>query len=237
MTRAEPRDGRTAGAVRPGLALGAATLVTAVVLLGVLGTDDPAPSPVVVEQAVPAAPVPGPTTRPTGTPTAAAGTVAPAQTAGVPRSQTRTAVPTRILLPNGAVVPVDRADLDRVGALALPEDPSRAGWWTGGARVGEPFGSVVVAGHIDSRRYGIGELAALRDVAVGDLMSAGDGDVAVRYRIESVQRIPKADLSRDSELFDQARPHRLVLITCDGRFDSSTRRYADNLVVTAVPVP
>lgn len=239
-------DARRSGA-RPVLALGAAlTVVTAVVLLTVLGlrTSPAEPGVVRVERAAAAGPGPqstGPqsTTGPTRPlPSASrAGGVSPAQTAGTPASQTRTAVPTQVVLPDGAVVPVDRADLDGAQALAIPDDPARAGWWTGGARVGEPFGSVVVAGHIDSRRYGIGPLAALRDVAAGDVVSAGDGDVTVRYRVESVQQIAKADLSRNSELFDQASPHRLVLITCDGEFDPVARRYADNLVVTAAPVP
>lgn len=240
MTGVRTRTGAGPGRARSVVALGAVTtLVVAVVLLSLLLLQDaPAPSTQVVERAAPLA---GPTTAPPAPtsaprPPSAVEVVPPAQTAGIPASQTSTAVPTQLVLPDGAAMPVDRAGLDAAGALAIPEDPARAGWWTGGARVGEPFGSVVLAGHIDSRRYGIGRLAALRDVAPGDVVSAGDGEVTVRYRVESVEQIPKADLSRDSELFEQARPHRLVLITCDGAFDESTRRYADNLVVTAVPV-
>lgn len=142
-----------------------------------------------------------------------------------------------MVLPSGTTVPVERADVDATGALVVPDDPARAGWWTGGARVGEPFGSVVIAGHIDSARFGIGRLAALRDVVPGDeVVVAGDGSTMVRYRVESAVRIPKADLGAESALFDQAGPHRLVLVTCDGEFDRSARRYADNLVVTALRV-
>ena len=46
----------------------------------------------------------------------------------------------------------------------VPDDASRVGWWTGGARAGEPFGSIVVAGHVDSREYGIGILSELLSV-------------------------------------------------------------------------
>jgi len=146
------------------------------------------------------------------------------------------AVPTEVVLPSGTRVPVEPAGVDAGGALVVPEDPARSGWWTGGARVGEPFGSVVIAGHIDSTRFGIGRMAELRDVVPGDQVVAGGEARSVRYRVESVERIAKADLGADSDLFDQTGPHRLVLVTCDGEFDRSTRRYADNLVVTAVPI-
>ena len=38
-----------------------------------------------------------------------------------------------------------------------------------------------------------------------------------------------------TRLFTRDGPHRLVLISCAGRFDERTGSYADNLVVTAVP--
>ena len=35
------------------------------------------------------------------------------------------------------------------------------GWWDGSARAGEPFGSTVIAGHVDSATEGIGFFARL----------------------------------------------------------------------------
>src|SRR5690242_12675770 len=37
------------------------------------------------------------------------------------------------------------------GALAVPADPTRVGWWPGGALPGADTGSVVLAGHVDTR--------------------------------------------------------------------------------------
>ncbi len=45
------------------------------------------------------------------------------------------------------------------GKLEIPEDVFRLGWWDGGAYVNDPFGSMVIAGHIDSAEQGLGWLA------------------------------------------------------------------------------
>ena len=41
----------------------------------------------------------------------------------------------------------------------------RVGWWDGSAQVGDPYGSTVLAGHVDSREQGLGVFAALLEVA------------------------------------------------------------------------
>jgi hypothetical protein len=160
---------------------------------------------------------------------------APIETAGIPTSQRRTFVPTLLRLPSGAQVPVDPAGVDGGGVLAVPADIGRAGWWTGGAKAADPFGGVVIAGHVDSAEAGIGVMAELVDVKMGsDVVLQGSGERRV-YRITSRKQVPKARLSADLGVFDQVVPERLVLITCGGRFDPVARHYADNLVVIAEP--
>ena len=46
----------------------------------------------------------------------------------------------------------------------------------------------------------------------------------------------KDALATRSGAFDQTIGHRLVLITCTGAYDASRGGYADNLVVTALPI-
>ncbi|MDP9430880.1 MAG: class F sortase, partial [Actinomycetota bacterium] len=57
--------------------------------------------------------------------------------------------------------------VDTDGALVPPEDPAQLGWWRG-VRPGEGEGSVVIAGHIDSRRFGQGPLARIVELEPGD---------------------------------------------------------------------
>ncbi|MGD9530149.1 MAG: class F sortase [Pseudonocardia sp.] len=131
-----------------------------------------------------------------------------------------------------AVVPV-AAGPD--GALVVPEPPSTVGWWTPSALPGGTGGTTVVAGHVDSRTGGIGALAVLREVEVGEpvVLRGADGRV-VAYRVVARRHHPKAELPL--EIFAVGGPPRLVLITCGGRFDPVTRHYGDNVVVYAEPV-
>lgn len=144
-------------------------------------------------------------------------------------------MPTLLILPGGAsagVLPAKTID----GALQVPQHVNYVGWWDGSSYAGDPFGSTVIAGHVDSAVEGLGFFSKLLRMHVGDRVTVrGDGDEA-NYRIVSVQQVAKLGLAADSEAFDQAGPHRLVLITCTGAFDRARRSYDSNLVVIAQPV-
>ncbi|NDU76423.1 sortase [Actinomadura sp. DSM 109109] len=132
-----------------------------------------------------------------------------------------------------AVVPVG---VDPAGAMALPGDVSRVGWYRYGPLPGSSAGSAVLAGHVDSRRSGLGALAALRRVSPGDLLDVrlADGRT-VGYRAVARQTIGKEAMPLE-ELFARDGGPRLTVITCGGPFDTRSGRYRDNLLVTAVPV-
>ncbi len=147
--------------------------------------------------------------------------------------------PTRLTLRPGtgdAPAPVDPVGVTS-GRLALPDDADRVGWWTGGATAGAPFGTVVIAGHLDSASDPAGHLAGLTTLAPDDLVDLATTTKHQRYRVVSNYLLPSADLSRRSDLFEQRRPHRLLLITCGGPYDHERGRYRDNRIVEAVPVP
>jgi hypothetical protein len=145
-------------------------------------------------------------------------------------------VPQRLTLPSGRTAPVVPVEAGADGALTIPADPARVGWWSGGARPGDPYGSVVIAGHIDSRRYGLGVLAEVVRARPGQLVRLAAASRQRAYRIVSVRQVPKARLVSGTSTFDQTGAPRLVLVTCGGRFDPATHTYADNVVVQAEPV-
>ncbi len=133
-------------------------------------------------------------------------------------------------------VHVDAVDTTRDGDLGLPKDPGRVGWWQGGALAGETYGSVVLAGHIDSRAYGVGFFARLLQARPGDEVTLSDGRLEQRYAVVSNRNVNKQALATGTDTFSQSVPGRLVLITCTGHFNTATRHYEDNLVVLARPV-
>ena len=93
----------------------------------------------------------------------------------------------------------------------------------------------MVAGHLDSATDPAGFLAGLAGLMPGDLVELAAAEEQQRYRVVGNYLLPSADLSRRSDLFEQRRRHRLLLITCGGPYDHVRGRYRDNRIVEPVP--
>ena len=132
-------------------------------------------------------------------------------------------------------MPVDPARSGADGVLGIPKDVNRAGWWTGGSRLGDPFGSIVLAAHVDSLTQGLGPVVGLLSARPGDRVTATGTRLSQRFRIRSVRLVERASLHEQSAVFSPRGAPRLVLITCAGPYDAARGGYRDNVVVTAVP--
>ena len=144
-------------------------------------------------------------------------------------------VPERIELPGGAytaVVPVATVGKE----LVVPEDPTKVGWWDGSSYVGDPYGSTVIAGHVDAFDRGIGFFFRLWNIKVGERVVLSAGDVRQAYKITTVHQVPRTDLVDDAQVFGIGGPPRLVLITCAGEFRPDRGGYSRNLIVVARPI-
>ncbi len=144
-------------------------------------------------------------------------------------------VPQQIALPSGHSAGVE-PEQTVSGVLQIPDEIQHVGWWDGSAYAGDPFGSTVIAGHVDSRLQGLGFFAELLLIQVGDLITLRSDTHALTYRVTSATLIDKEALASDNVALDQRGPHRLVLITCSGQFHPEVRSYDSNLVVVADPV-
>jgi len=121
------------------------------------------------------------------------------------------------------------------GVLQVPDDISRVGWWQHSAAPGSPAGSTVIDGHIDSAAAGEGALFHLADLNPGDPLSVTNSTgTTTRYQV-SARRVYVKEHGLPADLFNQQGPGRLVIISCGGPFDSSTRSYQDNIAVFATP--
>jgi LPXTG-site transpeptidase (sortase) family protein len=144
-------------------------------------------------------------------------------------------VPKQLTLPGHAtaeVVPAATVD----GLLRVPENVRHVGWWDGSARAGEPFGSTVIAGHVDSDTGGIGFFVRLRRIKVGDTVTLRADSHRIKYRVTSVKKVARKALATQTQAFKQTGPHRLVLITCSGNFHRNRGGYDSNLVVIGKPL-
>jgi sortase (surface protein transpeptidase) len=187
---------------------------------------------------------------------ASASTVAPEPSRATPlttkRDQSATGWPTREATPDqteeelpgspqqliisrlGLEMPIVATTVDDAGLMALPDRPTKIGWYSYGPRPGATSGSAVLGGHIDTRRYGIGPLAALRRLSRGDEIVVRTATGSVTYEVRSVHMISKRALPLN-EIFDQDGPPRLRIVSCGGAYLPAKGGYQDNIVITAVP--
>lgn len=129
-------------------------------------------------------------------------------------------------------LPVTPQGVTRQGAMALPESPSVLGWYRYGSRPADAEGATVIAGHVDSVTEGVGPLAGLAGLAVGDRVEVRAGRELVRYEVTSVSRVDKDEIDLEAVFARDGRP-RLHLVTCAGAYDAEAGGYQDNLVVAA----
>ena len=146
-----------------------------------------------------------------------------------------TRVPVRIRM---GTVDIDAAvrpvGVERDAQMELPGDPRVMGWYRYGPAPGDPVGSAVLAGHLDAVGFGLGPLARLRDVEVGDRVEVDQSDGTSQvFVVRRVQRFDRQGLP--PELFARTGPGLLRVITCGGAYLPEAGGYQENLVVTAVP--
>jgi hypothetical protein len=162
--------------------------------------------------------------------------VAPEGTTAASQRKTFTPKRIRLVAAKDVAAAVEAVDTGPDGSLPIPTNPRTVGWWVSGALGGEVFGSVVLAGHIDSRRHGLGFFVALLDARPGDRIELSGEGLRQVYVVRSNREVDKDVLSARTGVFDRQVAGRLVLITCTGTFDRRTRHYDHNLVVTADPL-
>ena len=135
----------------------------------------------------------------------------------------------------GIDAPVSAVGIDlESGAIGIPENIRRVGWWRDGAAPGDENGTVLLAGHVDSAKNGAGALYALKSARRGDTVTLRVGNRTLRYRVTSMRRMRKAALP--TSIYTRTGSPKLVVVTCGGPFDARSGHYRDNIVVTAVPV-
>ena len=138
-------------------------------------------------------------------------------------------------LPSGRAVRIlavsSRSDL----VLDVPEDIDVAGWWRGGARIGDPFGSTLLAAHIDSLVQGLGPYAELLAVEPGARIVVTTDRLRQVFRVRSLRLLPRSLVDQATLLTSPGGPRRLTMVTCAGPYVPAEGGYQNLAVVTARP--
>ncbi len=172
-------------------------------------------------------PVPKQTTPPAPAPPPPPATPKP------PPPQQQRQAPGTVRLPDGGTATLVREEVVD-GVLPVPAGVRQATWW------GAPFdgrtGATVLAGHVNWKGA-TGPFSVLWNTRVGDPVTVvADDGRTFRYRVRQLVTVHKDQLpGRAQELFGQDGPHRLVLVTCGGRWVGGTDGYEENRIVIADP--
>lgn len=216
--------------------------ISAVLVAAVVAAFTASPSPVAGQPVAGVAAPARPTTTTTTTTAPPGSTPAPAPAATAtaevppappPRREPPPQAPGTVRLARGGEATLVRRDVVD-GVLPIPDGVREATWW------GAPFdgvtGATVLAGHVNWKGA-TGPFAELWNARLGDRISVVDDQGrAFPYVVRQLVTVHKTDLpSRAQELFGQDGGHRLVLVTCGGRWVGGSDGYEENRVVIADP--
>ena len=160
----------------------------------------------------------------------------PAQPARRAGSAGPAEVPVSTRLPSGREVAVHAVSTRTNGVLDVPTDIGTAGWWRGGARLGDPFGSMLMAAHVDSRTQGLGPYAELLSVRPGQRVRVVSRHLDQTFAVRSLRLVPQGSLAGRDWLYSPAGASRLTLVTCAPPYDAGNGGYQNLAVVTAYPL-
>ncbi|MGD9958934.1 class F sortase [Nocardioides sp.] len=173
---------------------------------------------------------------PAQSPPPSPGRTVPAQPATRAESVVVPQRPTSAVLPSGTVVPVTAVSTTASGRLDVPDDIETAGWWRGGSRIGDPFGSTLIAAHVDSTTQGLGPYAELLTVSTGERITVATRSLTQDFRVRSLTLLPQGTLADQDWVFAASGPRRLILVTCAPPYDAAAGGYQNLAIVKALPV-
>ena len=118
---------------------------------------------------------------------------------------------------------------DRTVQTPTLQQVSEAGWYKYSASPGA-VGPAVILGHIDSAQYGPGVFFKLGTLVAGDKITITRADHSVAtFAVTQVAEYPKTDFP-STKIYGSTKDSEIRLVTCGGRFDTSTGSYIDNIV-------
>ena len=152
-----------------------------------------------------------------------------------PVAQARSAQKTlksRLMIPAlGVNAFVQTIDKTPEGAIGIPTNYTDVGWFSGSAKLGA--GNTVVVGHRDTRVFAPGVFRRLYLLTGGeDIYMYDEKGTKFHFRVTG-QKIYNEDTDRLPEIVGPTDTPRLTLITCEGIWDESVKRYNQRLVIFA----
>lgn len=121
-------------------------------------------------------------------------------------------------------------------SMEIPTSASVVGWYEHGAAPANDTGNTVLAAHVDDAQMGLGPFSKLKKLGEGDEVWVADASGQLHgYTVRAVEQTSKTTVD-SGLLFARDGNPQLVLVTCGGKWNESTRHYEDNVIVWAEPM-
>jgi sortase (surface protein transpeptidase) len=123
---------------------------------------------------------------------------------------------------------------DTQGRMDVPQGVDNAAWWNMGPLPGGP-GNAVISGHLDTYLQEPAVFWRLRELVPGDMISVRDArGVDHNFEVVNSETYEHDQVPLDVIFGDavRIRPN-LILITCEGTWDTNSRNYDQRFVVYA----
>ena len=152
---------------------------------------------------------------------------------------TFTPTPTPVILPSRLIIAkigvnahIENLGQDENNNMGIPARWEDVGWYELGVRPGE-VGNAVIAGHLDTDRGAQAAFFRLGKLETGDTVEIVNSDGKVLLFRVSEKVVYPYDQVPKEYLFGTADSAKLILVTCKGRFNRSSRNYTDRIAVFA----
>lgn len=127
---------------------------------------------------------------------------------------------------------IQKVGIDQRGEVAVPNNIHLAGWFTQGAKPGEP-GLSIIDGHVN----GLSQkavFASLPDIKVDDEFEVEQANTTIlHYKVVSTKTVVASDAANFLFSQDPSISSQLNLITCIGTFDQKANTYNERFIVSA----
>lgn len=118
------------------------------------------------------------------------------------------------------------------GSIGIPSNATDVAWFAGSSPIATA-GTSVIVGHVDTRVFGPGVFRGLKGLVKGDALYVSIEGRIGHYTVTGSEVYPEGTDRMDEVIGTRTGKARLVLITCDGKWDQSVKRYTERLVVFA----
>jgi len=126
---------------------------------------------------------------------------------------------------------IQRVGLTKDNVMAVPSNVYFAGWYVNSVLPGKP-GLSIINGHV-SGVYKDGVFKQMQKVKANDAVEIEFGDrSSKKFIVVETKALPAKQSAQDLFTPHEGITSQLNLVTCDGKFDTTTQSYENRIIVT-----